>query len=175
MLDTSEPFYTKKVKVTISLKGWWETTGCRWMPWLELSRQAAAFYLEARPSRSTNKFQWIKIKQEKFVQVSRKESFLPSQIDYRPPDSGTNLSNISWTTQSQWIKDKPNNQNEIQYIYRCTSFSYRDLKHPTRRQNFYDTLEQKFRANLRPCHTIWYVYWNRNRKLATGQGWAIKR
>ena len=32
--------------------------------------------------------------------------------------------------------------------------SYRDSKHPTSRENFYDTLEQKFRANLRPCHTI---------------------
>ena len=85
---------------------------------------------------------------------------LPSPIDYRPPDSGTNLSNISWTTQSQWIKDKPNNQNEIQYIYRCTSFSYRDLKHPTRRQNFYDTLEQKFRADLRPWLIQSWYGWN---------------
>ena len=32
--------------------------------------------------------------------------------------------------------------------------SYRDSKHPTSRENFYHTLEQKFRANLRPCHTI---------------------
>ena len=69
---------------------------------------------------------------------------LLSPIDYRPPDSGTNLSNISWTTQSQWIKDKPNNQNEIQYIYSCTSYTIaieiwsilQDVR------IFYDTLEQ---------------------------------
>ena len=30
--------------------------------------------------------------------------------------------------------------------------SYRDLKDPTSRQNFYDTVEQKCVIDLRPCH-----------------------
>ena len=32
--------------------------------------------------------------------------------------------------------------------------SYRDLKDPTSRQNFWDTLEQQFVIYLRPCHTL---------------------